>query len=196
MPDLVIVRHGETEWSLSGQHTGRTDIPLTARGEAQARELLDNLGGRTFAKVLVSPRQRARRTAELAGIEDFETDDDLVEWDYGEVEGITTADYNDSRQAQGLPVWNLWTDGAPGGESVEDVAARVDRVLDRVRRLLEDGDVLVVGHSHFSRMVVVRWLGLPGRHGENFLLDAAHWAVLGHKRGAPVVRHWSVPPTA
>lgn len=196
MSDLVIVRHGETKWSLSGQHTGTTDIPLTARGEAQARQLLDNVGEHTFTKVLVSPRQRARRTAELAGIEDFDIDDALVEWDYGEVEGVTTADVNARRETEGLPAWNLWTDGAPGGESVDDVVARVDGVLARVRTFLEDGDVLVVGHSHLSRMMVARWLDLPGRYGENFLLDAAHWAVLGHKRGVPVVKHWSVPPTA
>ncbi|RPF26614.1 histidine phosphatase family protein [Georgenia muralis] len=196
MPDLIVVRHGETEWSLSGQHTGTTDIPLTERGERQARELLDNFGEREFAKVLVSPRQRARRTAELAGIDDFEIDEDLVEWDYGELEGVTTAEYNERREAEGRGSWNLWTDGAPGGESAEDVAARVDRVIARTERLRESGDVLVVGHSHLSRMLVVRWLGLPARYGENFLLDAAHWAVLGHKRGAPVVKHWGVPPHA
>jgi probable phosphoglycerate mutase len=194
MSELIVLRHGETEWSVSGQHTGTSDIPLTARGEEQARHLLDDLGDRTFVEVLVSPLQRASRTAELAGIESFETVPDLAEWDYGEVDGLTTADYVAQREAAGRGPWNLWTDGAPGGESVAAVGARVDRVLERVRRSLETGDVLVVAHSHLLRVLLVRWLGLDVRHGEGFLIDAAHRSVLTYKREAPVVKYWNVPP--
>ncbi|TRW45990.1 histidine phosphatase family protein [Georgenia yuyongxinii] len=196
MSELIVVRHGETEWSVSGQHTGTTDIPLTARGEQQARHLLDDLGERDFAAVLVSPRQRARRTAELAGIEEIEVVQDLTEWDYGDLEGRTTAEYLAEREAAGLGPWELFTDGAPGGEDAAAVGARVDRVLVRVRAELERGDVLVVGHSHTSRVLVARWLGLSPGHGVGFLIDAAHRGVLTYKRGVPVLQHWNVPPTS
>lgn len=195
MSELIVLRHGETEWSVSGRHTGTSDIPLTERGEQQARHLLDDLGDRAFAAVLVSPLQRAARTAELAGIEEYEVVPDLAEWDYGEVDGLTTAAYLAQRDADGRGPWNLWTDGAPGGESVSAVGARVDRVLERIRPALERGDVLVVAHSHLLRALVARWLDLEVRHGEGFLLDAAHRSVLTRKRGAPVVRYWNVPPT-
>ena len=196
MSELVIVRHGETEWSVSGQHTGTTDIPLTPRGEEQGRKLLDNIGEHDFAKVLSSPRQRARRTAELAGIEDFEVDQDLVEWNYGDIEGLTTKDYVAQRQAAGLPAWDLWEDGAPNGENADQVGARTDRVLARLRPVLDDGgDVLVVAHSHLLCVLVARWLGLPASAGRGFILDAAHRSVLTFKRGTPVVKYWNVPPT-
>lgn len=196
MSELVIVRHGETEWSLSGQHTGTTDIPLTQRGEEQGRKLLDNIGEHDFATVLSSPRQRARRTAELAGIEDLEIDDDLVEWNYGDLEGLTTKEYVAHREAAGLPEWNMWDDGAPNGETADDVGARVDRVIARVRPVLDDGgDVLVVAHSHLLCVFVARWLDLPASTGRGFILDAAHRSVLTFKRGEPVVKYWNVPPT-
>ena len=185
MSELVIVRHGETEWSVSGQHTGTTDIPLTPRGEEQGRKLLDNIGEHDFAKVLSSPRQRARRTAELAGMEDFEVDEDLVEWNYGDIEGLTTKDYVAQREAAGLPAWDLWDDGAPNGENADQVGARTDRVLARLRPVIDDGgDVLVA-----------RWLRLPASAGRGFILDAAHRSVLTFKRGTPVVKYWNVPPT-
>ncbi|WP_127130082.1 histidine phosphatase family protein [Georgenia sp. SYP-B2076] len=194
--ELIVVRHGQTEWSESGQHTGTTDIPLTEVGEAQARHLLDELGDRTFAAVLVSPRQRARRTAELAGLEDLEVLEDLVEWDYGTLEGRTTAEYLATREAAGLGPWNLWDDGAPGGEDAASVGVRVDRVLRRARAALRDGDVLIVAHSHLLRVLAARWLGLPARNGSGFLLDAAHRSVLTTARGFPAVRYWNIPPTA
>ncbi|GAA4427291.1 acid phosphatase [Georgenia halophila] len=197
---LVIVRHGETEWSLSGQHTGLSDIPLTPRGEEQARDLLDNVGQRDFAAVLVSPRQRAWRTAELAGIEEFDIVDELAEWDYGDLDGLTTAEYVSQLEDAGLGPWNLWRDGAPNGEHADAVGARVDRVIERVRPVLLDdgdgtGDVLVVAHSHLLCVFVARWLGLPAAEGEGFLLDAAHRSVLTFKRGRPVIKYWNVPPT-
>lgn len=195
MSELIVLRHGETEWSRTGRHTGTSDIPLTARGEEQARHLLDDLGERDFVEVLVSPLQRATVTAQLAGIEEYEIDPDLAEWDYGEVDGLTTADYVARREADGRGPWNLWTDGADGGESVAAVGVRADRVLERVHPLLERGDVLVVAHGHLLRVLVARWLGLEVRHGEGFLLDAAHRSVLTRKRGAPAVKYWNVPPT-
>ena len=194
MSDLIVVRHGQTEWSENGKHTGVTDIPLTEVGEHQARHLLEELGDRTFAAVLVSPRQRARRTAELAGIEDFEVVEELVEWNYGTLEGRTTAEFVAAREAAGLGPWNLWDDGAPDGEDAAAVGRRVDRVLQRVRAALEGGDVLIVAHSHLLLVLVARWLGLDPRRGSNFILDAGHRSVLAHKRGVPVIKHWNVPP--
>ncbi len=193
---MWLVRHGETEWSKSGQHTGSTEVPLTAEGEEQARRLLADLGERTWAAVLVSPRQRARRTAELAGTTDYEVLDDLAEWEYGVLEGHTTAEYEARRKAVGLPRWELFADGAPGGEDAAAVGARVDRVLDRARREMEGGDVLVFAHSHLLRVMAARWLGLDPRHGSGFLLGAAHRGVLTYEHRLPAIAHWNVPLAA
>ncbi|UNX54730.1 histidine phosphatase family protein [Georgenia sp. TF02-10] len=196
MSELVLVRHGETEWSRTRKHTGRSDIPLTAVGEEQARHLLDDLGERPFAAVLTSPRQRARRTAELAGVGAVTVLEDLVEWDYGELEGRTTADYLAERAAAGRPEWNLFRDGAPGGEDAAAVGARADRVLERVRADLERGDVLIVAHSHLLRVLAARWLRLPAAAGAGFILDAAHRSMLTYHHDDPVIHYWNVPPTA
>jgi broad specificity phosphatase PhoE len=179
--DLVMVRHGETAWSLSGRHTGRTDIPLTERGAAQAAALAERLAGRAFALVLTSPRARARQTCELAGFGDVaEVLDDLAEWDYGDYEGLTTAEIRAER-----PGWTLWDDGAPDGETAALVAARVDRVLARVRAA--EGDVLVFSHGHLLRVLAARWLGLEAAAGRYFVLDPASFSVLGWEREQPVI---------
>src|SRR5579872_7187027 len=153
LPEIYLARHGETAWTISHQHTGRTDIPLTERGERNARSLRDRLRGMTFDKVLVSPMQRARRTGELAGFGDLvQVDPDLMEWDYGDYEGRTTAEIRKER-----PEWYLFRDGCPGGESVAAVGARADRVIARLRAV--EGRGLLFGHSHFFRVLAARWLG-------------------------------------
>jgi probable phosphoglycerate mutase len=188
MGDLVLVRHGETEWSAIGRHTSVTDLELTPTGEKQARQLGSRLSGRTFAAVFCSPRQRARRTAELAGLAVTAIDDDLAEWDYGSYEGRTTAQILADR-----PDWSLWTDGGPGGESPDQITIRVDRVLDRVRPLLSTGDVALVGHGHCLRVVAARWIGLPAAGGALLKLDTATLSELGWEHGRPVVQHWNLP---
>lgn len=185
MGDIVLVRHGQTEWSLAHRHTSYTDIELTPDGERQARGLADRLAGWSFAAVLSSPRKRALRTAELAGLAVTGVDDDLVEWSYGEYEGITTDEIQRTRD----PRWNLWTDGAPGGESPERVGARLDRVLARVAA--EDGDVAVVGHAHALRVLGARWVGLPPSGGGLLRLDTATLSVLGREHGRPVILRWN-----
>jgi probable phosphoglycerate mutase len=185
-PEVVLVRHGETEWTRSGQHTGRTDIPLTEEGRRQARLIGDSLGGRRFALLLTSPLQRAAETARLAGL-DAAVRDDLREWDYGMYEGRTTVDIRKER-----PGWVLWRDGAPQGETVEEVARRVDRVIDEVRPA--DGDVALFAHGHTLRVLAARWLGLPPRDGRLFALDTATLSILGYERETPVIRLWNVPP--
>ncbi|GAA1624570.1 histidine phosphatase family protein [Georgenia ruanii] len=196
MAELIVVRHGETEWSKSGRHTGVSDIPLTAEGEDQTRRLLADLGNRSWAVVLVSPRQRARRTAELAGIAEYEVLEDLAEWDYGVLEGHTTAEYEARRTSVGLPRWQLFADGAPGGEDAAAVGVRVDRVLERARREMEGGDVLLIAHSHVLRVLAARWLELDPRHGSGFLLGAARRGVLTYEHSLPVIGHWNVPLSA
>jgi broad specificity phosphatase PhoE len=184
---LVLVRHGETEWTKSGQHTGRTDIPLTDRGREDAFRLRDQLEGWTFAQVLSSPLSRALETARLAGFGDrVETVDDLREWDYGEYEGRTTADIRTQRRR-----WSLWLDGAPGGESAADVGARVDRLIKELRDV--DGDVVVFAHGHVLRVLTARWLGLTPADGRLFALDPATISVLGYERETPVIRRWNSP---
>jgi broad specificity phosphatase PhoE len=201
MGELFLLRHGETEWSKSGRHTGLTDLPLTSYGEQQARSagaVLEHLrpGGR-FALVLVSPLQRARRTAELAGLSDrtsaaVEVDEDLVEWDYGAYEGLTTPEIRD----QGHPGWLIFTDGVPAGatpgESLEEVAQRGRRVLARARPALEDGDVALVGHGHALRILACDWLGRSPDLGQQLLLGAGSVSVLGEEHDVPAIRHWSV----
>lgn len=181
----MLVRHGATAWSTSGQHTGVTDLPLTDEGRTAASALRDVLARRRFALVLTSPRRRARETCELAGLGALaEVDDDLVEWDYGEYEGQTTADIQ-----RGRPDWSLWRDGAPGGERADDVARRVERVIGRVRAI--EGDVALFGHGHSLRVLAARWLGLDARDGRLLVLDPATISVLGWERGTAVLRQWN-----
>jgi broad specificity phosphatase PhoE len=181
---LWLVRHGETEWSRDHRHTSVTDVPLTEAGVEVARGLADRLRGRDFTLVLTSPRSRARTTAELAGFPDAEVDEDLVEWAYGEYEGVTTEEIRRT-----VPGWTVWTHGSPGGETAEEVALRLDRVIERVRGL--DGDVLVFAHGHSLRALAARWLGLPATEGRLFRLDTATVSVLGHERETPVLLRWN-----
>ena len=182
--EVWLVRHGETEWSRDHRHTSHTDLPLTRNGVATACELRSRLEGEEFRLVLTSPRQRARRTAELAGFPDAETDDDLVEWGYGAYEGITTADIRET-----VPGWSVWTHGTPEGEPPEELAARLDRVVGRLRDT--DGRALVFGHGHALRALTARWLGLTVAEGRLFRLDTATVSVLGHERETPVILRWN-----
>lgn len=188
---LVLVRHGETEWSRSGQHTGRTDVLLTSDGERDARALRERLGGFELVLVLASPLVRARRTAELAGLAPT-IDDDLAEWDYGGYEGRTTTEI---RETLGDPTWLVFDDGVvPGdtpGETVEEVAARASRVLARVAEPLRTGDVALVAHGHLLRILTATWLRQEPRFGANLLLDAGAVCVLEHDRGVPSIRTWN-----
>lgn len=187
LPLAVLARHGETAWSLSGRHTGRTDLPLTAAGEAAARRLRERLARVAFAQVRTSPSQRARRTCELAGYAAHAVvDPDLAEWDYGDYEGLTTAEILVRR-----PTWSLFRDGCPGGETPDDVAARADRVVARSRDV--GGNVLLVSSAHILRTVTARWLGLPAGGGRHFVLDTASVSVLGYEHTAaePVIRSWN-----
>lgn len=188
---VALVRHGETAWSASGRHTSVTDVDLTAHGEHQARTIPTILAGLGLhpATVLVSPRGRARRTAELAGLEPNTVTADLAEWDYGRYEGLTTPQIRAQR-----PGWELFTDGCPGGESPEQVAGRADRLLAQVRRLTDAGDVALVCHGHISRTVAVRWVGLPVSAGALVAMDAAAVTVLGHYHGGPIIEHANVVP--
>ena len=179
-----MVRHGETEWSRSGRHTSTTDIGLTEAGETSARELAPRLGEAHFDLVLTSPRERARRTAELAGFADAEVEEDLVEWDYGDYEGVTTEEIRRS-----VPGWTVWTHPCPGGESPAQVSARLDRVVARCRAA--SGDVLLVGHGHALRALAARWLGLAVTEGRLFTLDTGTVSVLGHEREHAAVLRWN-----
>ena len=187
LPIVYLARHGETAWSLSGQHTGLTDLPLTERGERNARRLGEQLRGPTFAKVFTSPLQRAARTCELAGFgAAMEVDRDLLEWNYGEYEGRRTAEIHAER-----PGWQLFRDGCPGGESPQDVAARADRVIARVRAI--DADVLLFSSSDFLRVLAARWIDLPVTGGAKFELATASLSVLGydHDRTEPAIHLWN-----
>jgi broad specificity phosphatase PhoE len=184
MGDVWLVRHGETEWSAAGKHTGTTDIPLTEKGEAAARELGSRLREETFDLVLTSPMQRARRTAELAGFLEAEVDEDLVEWGYGDYEGITTPEIRES-----VPGWTVWTHPSPGGENPEEVRERLDRVVARCRAAT--GDVLLVGHGHTLRALAARWLGLRVADGRLLKLDTGTLSALGHEHENAVVLRWN-----
>ena len=187
LPVIYLARHGETAWSLTGQHTGLTDLPLTERGERNASRLKQRLNGLTFAKVFTSPLQRARRTCELAGFGAVaEIDRDLLEWDYGEYEGRRTTEIRAER-----PDWQLFRDGCPDGESVAQVSARVDRVLTRLRAI--EGDVLLFSSGHVSRVLGARWLGLDAGAGRLFLLSTASLSILAyeHTKADPVLRLWN-----
>ena len=186
MAEIVLIRHGQTEWSANGRHTSYTDIGLTPTGERQAREVGSRLAGRRFAAVLSSPRQRALRTAAIAGLTVTETTEDLAEWNYGDYEGITTPEIHKTD-----PDWSLWTDGAPGGESPEAVAARLDRVLDRATALLSEGDVALIAHGHSLRVTGARWIGLPPSGGGLLRLDTATLSVLGHEHDNRVILEWN-----
>ena len=185
MGELLLVRHGQTEWTRSHQHTGLTDVALTPYGERQAQSLAPLLQSRTFAAVYSSPLQRARRTAELAGL-DAQVDEDLLEWDNGEYEGRTTAQIREDRAG-----WWLWTDGAPGGEDWQQVQARCARVVERVAPLLEQGDVALFGHGHALRALAAVWVELPAWQGGIFEQDPASVSVLGWYRGHRVVKTWN-----
>jgi broad specificity phosphatase PhoE len=203
MGELILVRHGQTEWSLAGKHTGRTDVPLTSRGVADAAALAPMLARRQIAAVFTSPATRATRTAHLAGLDGdggrfpVKSDPDLWEWDYGGYEGLTTAQIREQR-----PGWYLWRDGIiPGdadhpGESVESVGARVDRVLERACAFLGDGDVALVAHGHVLRVLTARWLGLLPAGGRLFRLDTGTVSTLGTERDEPVIVTWNVSPSS
>jgi broad specificity phosphatase PhoE len=188
LPVVYLARHGETAWSLSGQHTGLTDLPLTEHGKHTAGKLGERLRGLTFAKVLTSPLERARRTCQLAGFgAQAEIDPDLVEWNYGEYEGRRGADIRAER-----PGWNLFRDGCPGGETPEHVTVRADRVVSRARAI--DGDVLLFTSGHFMRVLVARWLGLePTANSRYFMLSTASLSALGYENdlSRPVIRFWN-----
>jgi broad specificity phosphatase PhoE len=188
LPIIYVARHGETAWSLTGQHTGLTDLPLTQHGEQNARGLAQRLRGLTFAKVFTSPLQRAVRTCELAGFGSAaEIDPDLVEWDYGDYEGLRSIDIHKTR-----PDWNLFRDGCPGGESPEQVAARADRVVSRVRPI--EGNVLLFSSGHFIRMLAARWADIePLTNGAHFMLTTASLSALGYEGSIsrPVIRLWN-----
>ncbi|MGY1631716.1 histidine phosphatase family protein [Geodermatophilus sp. SYSU D01186] len=192
MGEIVVLRHGQTEWSLSGQHTSVTDLPLLPEGEEQARRLAGVFGDRTFAAVWVSPRLRARRTAELAGLTPTGTEDDLVELDYGGYEGRTTAAISEELGR----TWSIWVDGTVAGdtpgESLADVGRRVDRVLERARPLLDDGDVMLVAHGHVLRILTARWLGLDPAAGRLLALPAGSYGILGHEHSRPVLTGWGL----
>ncbi|MFJ5303684.1 histidine phosphatase family protein [Streptomyces sp. NPDC088350] len=195
MGDLFLVRHGETEWSVSGRHTSWTDLPLTRHGEEQAKSLAPLLSGRTFALALTSPLDRAIRTAALAGIAGAVPDPDLHEWDYGAYEGVTTVDIHRTR-----PDWYLWTDGVPPGpaghpgESPDEIGVRADQVLKRVDAAIEDGDVILVAHAHFLRVLTARRLGLSAADGRLFQLATGTVSRLSTEHDRPVIAEWNTRP--
>jgi probable phosphoglycerate mutase len=182
--ELWVVRHGETEWSASGRHTSTTDVPLTPAGEDAARQLGARLAGTSFDLVLTSPRERARRTAALAGFPEAHVEEDLAEWAYGDYEGVTTRTIRET-----VPGWTVWTHPSPGGETADQVGRRLDRVVAEVRA--HGGRVLVFGHGHASRVLAARWLDQPVAEGRFFRLDTATISVLGFEHESPVVTRWN-----
>ena len=186
--DLLLARHGETQWSANGRHTSRTDVPLTSDGRRLARRLAPRLAERRFALVLTSPLRRAIETCELAGLGvEAQTRDELREWDYGDYEGLTTDEIH-GRQ----PGWSLWRDGCPNGEAAADVGGRADRVIAEIRAA--DDDVVAFGHGHMLRVVAARWLGLPPTEGALFALATGTLSTLGYEHGTSVIRSWSELP--
>jgi probable phosphoglycerate mutase len=187
---VVLVRHGDTEWSRNGRHTGKTDIPLTDDGRRQAMALSSPLRAWQFALVLTSPLQRARDTCRLAGYgAQAQVRTELQEWDYGRYEGLTS-----QQIAATNPDWSLWRDGGPGGETAADVGRRVDRVIAEMRRV--EGDVLIFAHGHVLRVLASRWLGEPPEGGRHYSLQTAALSVLGQEHRDPVIRRWNQPPTS
>jgi broad specificity phosphatase PhoE len=183
--EVVLARHGETEWSKSGKHTGRTDVPLTEAGIRHAEALRARLEGRSFAAVFTSPMSRAKETCRLAGLGDAaDVRDELLEWDYGEYEGVTTAEIREER-----PGWLLWRDGCPGGETAAEVGARVDRLVAELRGL--DGDLALFAHGHVLRVLGARWVELPPEAGAVLYLSTATLGVLGYEREVSVIRLWN-----
>jgi broad specificity phosphatase PhoE len=183
--DLVLVRHGATEWSTDGRHTGHSDIPLLPEGVEQARRVGELLAGHEFALVLTSPLQRARETCRIAGFADRAVvDDDLRELDYGDYEGLTTATIRES-----VPGWTVWTHPCPGGETLDEAAARTDRVIERARAA--DGDAVVFAHGHILRILTARWCELPAVEGRRFVLHTATISQLGHEHALPAVVRWN-----
>ena len=183
--DLFAIRHGETAWSLSGQHTGMTDIPLTDNGRRLAKQMRPALAKKVFALVLVSPLQRARNTCDLAGLAQAAViDPDLIEWNYGEYEGLTPEQIRET-----TPGWLIFRDGCPGGEAPDQIGARVDRVISRARAV--EGDVALFAHGHVLRVLAARWLGLTAGGGQHFLLDTGTLCVLSDYHGIPAVRIWN-----
>ena len=179
------MRHGETEWSRSGQHTGRTDVPLTEAGVENAKLLAPRLARRSFSAVFTSPLSRASETCRLAGLgEKAQIREELLEWDYGEYEGITTQQIRETR-----PGWLLWRDGCPGGENATEVGSRADRLIDELQRL--DGDAALFSHGHVLRVIAARWVGLPPEAGGLLALSTGTISVLGYEREAPVIRLWN-----
>ncbi len=188
VPEIYLIRHGETEWSRSGRHTGVSDIPLTEHGRQQARLLVPELAARNFDAVLTSPLQRARQTCELAGLAPrAQIDPDLVEWNYGDYEGLTSEQIHVAR-----PAWTIFNDGAPGGETPEQVGVRVDRVIARV--LAVEGTAALFAHGHVLRVLAARWLGLAPRAGAHFFLDTGTLCVLSSYGGIPALKRWNVSP--
>jgi probable phosphoglycerate mutase len=184
-PQILLVRHGETEWSTSGRHTGRTDIPLTAEGRRQAELLRARLADLRFARVLTSPLQRAAETCRLAGLGDAaETRDELVEWDYGRYEGLTTPEIREH-----VPGWTVWRDGCPDGETADDVGRRVDPLVADLRAL--EDDAIVFAHGHLLRVLTARWLTQPPQTGAHFALSTAAVSILGYERETPVMWLWN-----
>jgi broad specificity phosphatase PhoE len=184
---LVVVRHGQTEWSEEGRHTGRTDVPLDDHGCAQATELAGVLATREFSLVLVSPLSRATETCSLAGFADRAVPtEDLLEWDYGDYEGLTTNDIREQR-----PGWTLFADGVPGGETAASVGRRADRVIERARE--QTGDTLCFAHGHLLRVLAARWIGLPPMGGRLLALDACGIGELGWEREVPIIERWNEP---
>jgi broad specificity phosphatase PhoE len=187
MGEIVLIRHGETEWSATRRHTSVTDIDLTDAGVRQAGQLAQAVRNRTFVAVVCSPRRRALRTAELAGLTPTEVTEDIAEWNYGEYEGVTTADIHAHRD----PHWDLWTDGCPGGETPDQIGARIDALLARTAPKLDDGDVAVVAHGHSLRVAGARWIGLPPAGGGLLRLDTATVSVLGFEHDRRVIHIWN-----
>ena len=188
---LYLIRHGETAWSLSGQHTGRTDIPLTEQGEQDARKLAERLTAVKFSRVFTSPLQRARRTCELAGLGEIaEIEPDLAEWDYGDYEGLRLVEIR-----KGKPDWNVFRDGGPGGESPVQVSERADRLLARLRTL--EGNIALFSHGHFGRVLGARWIGLEIRQAQHLLLSTASVSILGYEHNVaevPAIALWNAVP--
>lgn len=185
---IWLIRHGETEWSRNGRHTGRTDLPLTELGERQAIAVRQIVGDLKPSLVLSSPRQRAQRTAELAGIAVDRIDEDLAEWDYGDYEGLTSAQIQEQ-----VPNWTVWTDPCPGGETAGQVQERADRVLALAAKHADAGPVVLFAHGHISRVLGTRWIDLPITGGAKLALDTAAPSVLGAHHEVPVITHWNIP---
>jgi probable phosphoglycerate mutase len=185
---IFLIRHGETAWSKSGQHTSRTDLPLNEQGEQEARTLMERLGATKFSRVFTSPRQRARRTCELAGLDSAaEIEPDLAEWDYGDYEGLRTAEILKSQ-----PDWNLFRDGCPHGEMPGEISKRADRLITRLRML--EGNIALFSHGHFGRVLAARWIGLPVNEAQRFLLSTASLSILGYEHNnvaEPVISLWN-----